>query len=53
MIPQPALDISIVIPVHNEAESLSPLHAELDAALKTLANRMRSSPSTTAAAMSA
>jgi glycosyltransferase involved in cell wall biosynthesis len=34
MIPEPTLDISIVIPVYNEAESLPPLHAELDAALK-------------------
>jgi glycosyltransferase involved in cell wall biosynthesis len=34
MIPQPTLDISIVIPVYNEAESLPPLHAELDAALQ-------------------
>ena len=34
MIPEPALDISIVIPVYNEAESLPPLHAELDAILK-------------------
>ena len=36
MIPKPTLDISIVIPVYNEAESLPPLHAELDAALKAL-----------------
>jgi glycosyltransferase involved in cell wall biosynthesis len=36
MIPEPTLDISIVIPVYNEAESLPPLHAELDAALKQL-----------------
>jgi glycosyltransferase involved in cell wall biosynthesis len=36
MIPQPTLDISIVIPVYNEAESLPLLHAELDAALKAL-----------------
>jgi glycosyltransferase involved in cell wall biosynthesis len=36
MIPEPTLDISIVIPVYNEAESLPPLHAELDAALKVL-----------------
>lgn len=36
MIPKPTLDISIVIPVYNEAESLSPLHAELDATLKAL-----------------
>jgi glycosyltransferase involved in cell wall biosynthesis len=36
MIQQPALDISIVIPVYNEAESLPPLHAELDAALRAL-----------------
>jgi glycosyltransferase involved in cell wall biosynthesis len=36
MIPQPALDISIVIPVYNEAESLPGLHAELDAMLKPL-----------------
>jgi glycosyltransferase involved in cell wall biosynthesis len=34
MIPTPTLDISIVIPVYNEAESLPPLHSELDAALK-------------------
>ena len=36
MIPEPTLDISIVIPVYNEAESLPPLHAELDATLKAL-----------------
>ncbi len=36
MIPKPTLDISIVIPIHNEAESLPLLHAELDAVLKTL-----------------
>jgi len=36
MIPEPTLDISIVIPVYNEAQSLLPLHAELDAALKVL-----------------
>jgi glycosyltransferase involved in cell wall biosynthesis len=36
MIPQPTLDISIVIPVYNEAESLPPLHAELDTTLKAL-----------------
>ena len=36
MIPKPTLDISIVIPIHNEAESLPPLHAELDGVLKTL-----------------
>jgi glycosyltransferase involved in cell wall biosynthesis len=34
MIPEPTLDISIVIPVYNEAESLPLLHAELDAALR-------------------
>jgi glycosyltransferase involved in cell wall biosynthesis len=34
--PEPTLDISIVIPVYNEAESLPGLHAELDAALKSL-----------------
>jgi glycosyltransferase involved in cell wall biosynthesis len=34
--PEPTLDISIVIPVYNEAESLSGLHAELDAALKSI-----------------
>ncbi len=34
MIPEPTLDISIVIPVYNEAESLPPLHAELDAVLQ-------------------
>ncbi len=33
---QPTLDISIVIPVYNEAESLPGLHAELDAALKSI-----------------
>jgi glycosyltransferase involved in cell wall biosynthesis len=33
---EPTLDISIVIPVYNEAESLPGLHAELDAALKPL-----------------
>ena len=36
MIPEPTLDISIVIPVYNEAESLPTLHAELDATLKAL-----------------
>ncbi len=36
MIPKPTLDISIVIPVYNEAESLPSLHAELAAALKAL-----------------
>lgn len=36
MIPKPALDISIVIPVYNEAESLPPLHAELTATLHAL-----------------
>jgi glycosyltransferase involved in cell wall biosynthesis len=36
MFPEPTLDISIVIPVYNEAESLPPLHAELDAALQAL-----------------
>ncbi|HSD82938.1 MAG TPA: glycosyltransferase family 2 protein [Anaerolineae bacterium] len=36
MIPKPTLDLSIVIPIHNEAESLPPLHAELDAVLKAL-----------------
>jgi glycosyltransferase involved in cell wall biosynthesis len=36
MIPEPTLDISIVIPIHNEAESLPPLHAELDTVLKVL-----------------
>jgi glycosyltransferase involved in cell wall biosynthesis len=36
MSPQPVLDISIVIPVYNEAESLPPLHAELDATLHAL-----------------
>jgi glycosyltransferase involved in cell wall biosynthesis len=34
MIPNPTLDISIVIPVYNEAESLPLLHAELDATLR-------------------
>ena len=34
MFPEPTLDISIVIPVYNEAQSLPPLHAELDAILK-------------------
>ena len=36
MNPKPTLDISIVIPVYNEAESLPALHAELDAALQAL-----------------
>jgi glycosyltransferase involved in cell wall biosynthesis len=36
MIPKPTLEISIVIPVYNEAESLPLLHAELDATLKAL-----------------
>jgi glycosyltransferase involved in cell wall biosynthesis len=36
MIPTPTLDISIVIPIHNEAESLPPLHAELDTVLQAL-----------------
>ncbi len=36
MITKPTLDISIVIPVYNEAESLPALHAELDAALQAL-----------------
>ena len=36
MLSQPTLDISIVIPVYNEAESLPPLHAELDATLQAL-----------------
>ena len=36
MILESTLDISIVIPVYNEAESLLPLHAELDAILKAL-----------------
>ncbi len=36
MITKPTLDISIVIPVYNEAESLPVLHAELDAALQAL-----------------
>jgi glycosyltransferase involved in cell wall biosynthesis len=34
MIPQPELDISIIIPVYNEAESLHTLHAQLDTTLK-------------------
>ncbi len=34
MFPEPTLDISIVVPVYNEAQSLPPLHAELDAILK-------------------
>jgi glycosyltransferase involved in cell wall biosynthesis len=34
MFPEPTLDISIVIPVYNEAESLPPLHAELAAVLR-------------------
>lgn len=33
---EPTLDISIVIPVYNEAEALTDLHAELDATLKSL-----------------
>jgi glycosyltransferase involved in cell wall biosynthesis len=36
MIPEPTLDISIVIPIHNEAESLPPLRAELDTVLNAL-----------------
>jgi len=36
MIPTPTLDISIVIPIHNEAESLPPLHAELATVLQAL-----------------
>ncbi len=36
MILEPTFDISIVIPVYNEAESLPALHAELDATLKAL-----------------
>ena len=32
----PPLDISIVIPIHNEAESLPGLHAELTAVLQAL-----------------
>ncbi len=36
MLPKPTLDISIVIPVYDEAESLPALHAELDATLKAL-----------------
>jgi glycosyltransferase involved in cell wall biosynthesis len=36
MMLQPTLDLSIVIPAHNEAESLPGLHAELDAALQAL-----------------
>ena len=36
MIPKTALDVSIVIPVYNEAESLPTLHAELDVVLRTL-----------------
>ncbi len=36
MIPKPTLDLSIIIPVYNEEESLPTLHAELDAALKAL-----------------
>jgi glycosyltransferase involved in cell wall biosynthesis len=36
MIPQPTLDISVVIPIHNEAESLPPLHAELATVLTAL-----------------
>jgi glycosyltransferase involved in cell wall biosynthesis len=34
MIPKPALDVSIVIPVYNEAESLPALCAELDVVLR-------------------
>jgi glycosyltransferase involved in cell wall biosynthesis len=33
---QPSLDLSIVIPVYNEAGALADLHAELDATLKAL-----------------
>jgi glycosyltransferase involved in cell wall biosynthesis len=36
MIPKPAFDVSIVIPVYNEAESLPALHAELDVVLRAL-----------------
>lgn len=36
MLPSPTLDLSIVIPVHNEAESLPELHAELTAVLQAL-----------------
>jgi glycosyltransferase involved in cell wall biosynthesis len=36
MVSQSTLDISIVIPVYNEAASLPPLHAELTAALSAL-----------------
>jgi len=36
MLPEPSLDLSIVIPVYNEAESLPGLHAELTAVLQTL-----------------
>ena len=32
---QPTLDLSIIIPVYNEAKSLPSLHAELDAVLKS------------------
>src|SRR3974377_1165149 len=36
MIPEPTLEISLVMPVYNEAEALPSLHAELDASLKAL-----------------
>jgi glycosyltransferase involved in cell wall biosynthesis len=36
MLSEPTLDISIVIPVYNESESLPSLHAELDTTLKSL-----------------
>ncbi len=35
MIPEPTLDLSIVIPIYNEAKSLPSLHAELAATLET------------------
>ena len=37
--PEPALDLSVVIPVYNEAESLPRLHAELMAVLGDLGLR--------------
>ena len=42
--------LSLVIPVFNEADSLEPLVAEIDASLGPPASRSRSSSSTTAPA---
>ena len=35
----PDLDLSVVVPIYNEAESLSPLHAELTDVLSSLGLR--------------